>query len=691
MFKLLSLRTWLAVVLALLASTVVTTVVLAHATLLRSEPADNAVLPEAPREVRLWFSEAVSPEFSTAQILDINGQPIKISGIRVDPTEAELMILSLPELPSGLYSVRWKVLSEADGHFTQGLFVFGVGEAVDMAAAAVPEPGTSLPLPEVLLRWLNFSVLMALTGALGVAYLVLAPAKSSSGLDLSIATARRRVLGWGMWCSALALVVGLGLLIWQVVTLLGTLPEGVSIQGVGWQLLSRTRWGRLWLARQAIVLALIGVGYLLHRAAATRNRPPGGRLASPAAGLLALALILVQALTGHAAAVTPNTTLAVVVDALHLLAASLWVGGLLAVIIGLMPLIRRSRTDFAALVRAGWGPFGRVAAPSVGILFATGLYNTGRQVASLDALITTLYGQVLLGKIGLMLAVGAFGLLNSMLLHPDVATPLARLLRRPPRWTPLSLRRLPALVLVEATLGLLVLLATGVITASPQARGPEFGPVTEELPTALTQSVDDLVVTFAAKPNQPGQNVFTVRAVSTRRPPPAEIMRVILRFTFLGQETGRVSADAREIEPGFYQVGGGYLSLTGPWQIDVVVRRKGIEDSVAPFDWTVPPPGPSRRAILSSRPLEPLLTVVAALIILLIPSVMAGAWLMRGQFTEPIRNWHQTQVSGRGFHGETDHTRKTNLDAYPASEPGDRWLQQHQRATKSSLRSQHEA
>ena len=305
-------------------------------------------------------------------------------------------------------------------------------------------------------------------------------------------------------------------------------------------------------------------------------------------------------------------------------------GGLLALAVGLLPLLRRDRADLASLARAGWRPFSRLAALSVGLLVATGLYSAGRQVASLDALITTQYGRALLGKVALVLAVGFFGLLNSMLLHPRLAAPLARLLRRPPGWTPLSLRRLPRLALAEASLGLLVLLATGLITASAAPRSVEYTVAPEAVPTALSQTANDVVVTLMVKPNRPGRNVFTVFAASTRRPPPAEIRRVILRFTYLDQDVGRTSVTAEEVEPGRYLVTGSDLSLAGPWQIDVAVRRQGLEDSVARFNWIVAPAGESRPVVISKRPIEVPLTIAAAGLLLTLLLVVVGLWLGRG-------------------------------------------------------------
>lgn len=659
---------WLAAgLLALLVAVAATPIVLAHASLVRSDPADNSILANPPKEIRLWFSEAISPEFSTVDILDISGRRIKPTGIRIDPTEPDLMVVTLPRLSPGLYSVRWKVLSKTDGHFTQGPIVFGVGQGVDMDAAATISTGAEIlpPLPEVLLRWLNFGLIMSLVGAVAVAYIVLNPRHARPDTRPLLRVARSRVLGWARWCALLGLPVGLGFLAWQVAILLNTLPENALWLGVSWQLLARTRWGMLWLARQGIFLALAGTLAWQLRPGRL-NRPARAGLPYLLAGLLVPALVLVQALGGHAAGLTGHTALAVVTDALHLLAAGLWVGGLLGLAAGLLPLLRQSRTDFAALARAGWQPFSRFAAFSVAVVIATGLYNTGRQVASVDALLVTLYGRALLVKVGLVLGVGLVGLTNAMLLHPRLAAPLARLLKRPAGWTPLSLKRLPALVMAEVSVGLLVVLATGLITASPQANGPEFGPGLANLPTSLSKTAGDMVVTFSAKPNRPGQNLFSIRAVSTRRPPPAAVMRVIVRLSSLDEDIGRISVDALEVEPGLYQVGGNYFSQAGRWDVQVVIRRRGIEDSAARFEWVVPPAAETRTGIISSEPVEPVLTLAAALMLLAIPAVLVAIRRRRSRvktLTGPDKfgpkNWSSSH--------ETALSAEIDLGAHPGS------------------------
>jgi copper transport protein len=140
--------------------------------------------------------------------------------------------------------------------------------------------------------------------------------------------------------------------------------------------------------------------------------------------------------------------------------------------------------------------------------------------------------------------------------------------------------------------------------------------------------VDDLIVTLSVKPNRPGQNVFTVFAASARRPPPAEVMRVIFRFKHLETGSEKVSIVAEEVEPSRYMAADPALNLPGRWQIEVVVRREGLEDAVAVFEWVLPT-GQLPRAIISRSPLRIPSTVIASLLICALVGAFATVWLRR--------------------------------------------------------------
>lgn len=595
--------------------------VFAHAYLERSDPADNAILDEPPAQFQLWFSEPISPQFSNAQMLDINGSNINIQNILFDPGDPNLMILDLPpELSEGVYSIHWQVLSTADGHSTQGLVVFGIGSDANLSEATAVETATAVPPPEIILRWLNYGFLLVLVGAIAIVYLVLDP----SQYPLSVATVhsivRLRILRLAIWCALILFLWSFAWLAWQTTTLTQTMANSVPETAVVRNWLFDTRLGILWLARQ-LVLLLVGIClYSIFRTSVTGDYPRT-KLLKPLLAILLCVLLFIQSLSSHAAALSRESSLAITADVLHLLGASFWMGGLISLTIGLMPLLVHYRSDFVILVKAGWQPFGKFAAIGVGLIIATGIYGLGRQVASVDALITTPYGQTLILKTTFFLFVGFLGLLNSLILQPRIVTPLGKLLRKPLNWTPLSLRKVPFLILIELSLGIVILLFTAYLTAAPTAQGQAFLPV-EEIPQTQSMQVDDVVINLSVKPNKPGANVFTIRAQSTRRPAPAPIERLILRLAYLDQDYGLKSVDAELIEPGVYRFGGNDLNVAGNWQIEVIVRRLGFEDVVANFKWQVAASGSQNPEIISNVIWEPYLTVSSAIILILMVSLV---------------------------------------------------------------------
>lgn len=587
------LRLLAAVGFTLLVAFVVVPSALAHATVERSDPEDGSSVTRSPRTIRIWFSEGIVPRFSGAKIVSEQGRRVLLTSVRAD-ADGLLVLTPASELARGLYTVDWSVLSAEDGHLRRGFVVFGVGPNLAPAAAGDRRDESVAPV-DVALRWLNFSLLAGLAGGLALAFLVLRGASARS--------ARRRVLGWTLMCAVLGLAAGVGLLLWQAATLASELGRGEPFLAVAWDLVSDTRLGSLWLAREALLLALVALLLALRR----RDAP---RLAAVAAAYV-VALAFVQALAGHAAAVSPRTGLVVGVAALHVLAAGAWIGGLVAAIVAFWPLRGEEQL---ALARASLRRFGILAAFSVGVLGVTGLYYAGRQVASLDALLTTLYGQALLAKVGLLVVAGALGLLNGMLLRGC--------------WTPMLRRRIRPLLVAEAVAGLAVLAAAAVLTTTLPARGPEFAPAARGLPTDVRSSrsvaAEDVLVTLSARPNRAGPNVFHVIAASFRRPAPAQIRGVTLRFRRGVGET--VSAPMVQVAPSNYRLTGDYLRAAGAWQIELAVQRGGAADVVADFDWRAAPPA-GRPARVSDRPLGPFLVGAAAAVGLVVLLAVAGGLL----------------------------------------------------------------
>jgi copper resistance protein C len=100
----------------------------AHAKLVKSEPAQRAVLNQPPSQLRLWFNERLEPAFSVATVLDASGNRVTSTEAAVSGTDPKLLVLALPPLAKGTYTVEFQVLS-VDGHTVKAGFRFEIREA----------------------------------------------------------------------------------------------------------------------------------------------------------------------------------------------------------------------------------------------------------------------------------------------------------------------------------------------------------------------------------------------------------------------------------------------------------------------------------------------------------------------------------------------------------------------------------
>lgn len=576
----------------------------AHAFLVRSEPADASSLSGVPREVRLWFNEPVRSEFTRVDLRALQGTRVPVTSISIAGRE---VALTLPPLPHGTYSVDFTTLSVDDGHLSKGVVVFGAGTRV----VVTDRPGPARPLLlEVALRWLNLIVVTVLVGALAVVRFVVDPAGAAG--------VRQRVLVTAAGAVVLALPLGAALYVWQVSRLAQAI-SGSPFE-LAWRL-SQSRWGAVWLGREVILVLL---ALLIVRALRR------GRDAWPVAALLVLGLVCAQALAGHASSLSSSRGLAVLGNAAHLLGASIWIGGLVGLIVGLHGQPR-------GLVYRYWRRFAALAAAGVGALAVSGLYLLGRQVATPDAVVTTVYGRVLLAKTVLLLVAGVLGLCSFLALHRRAARAVGRMLGRASAWSPVRVPQVPQIAVVEAGVGVAILLAAAVLTSTVPARGPEFSPAPAPPRQVQAASVDDLFVVTAIKPNRPGENVYDVRVAGTRRPPPAPIGRV--RLLFVAADGRRlVTPPLRAMGDGRYRLGGGELVRSGPWRVDALVDRAGMPTARASFQWSVGAAGPPRRVVLSDRPLGPIVTRVAAgaaAVLLLLVALLARRGI-RPRSTRPL-------------------------------------------------------
>jgi copper transport protein len=562
----------------------------AHALLVGADPQDGARLDSAPTQIRLSFTEEISPEFRSVRLIAPDGRPV--AGTRLSG-EGSALVLEVPRLRKGTYAVDWRVVAEDDGHTTSGTITFGLGVAAathgDAAREVTPSP------VEVVLRWLRFSALALVLGAVALTSFVL----GAAGRVPAARVARQRLLTAAALAAGLAVAAGVASAVREASVLSSS--AGLGFPGLTFvrDLLFSSHWGHLWLLEELSFVILLVISLDAQKA---------GSRGPVYAGLAAVWIAVVavcEGLGSHAAAISDA---AVAVDAIHVLSAALWLGAVAALGVALWPTGAIGREGARAIAVACRWPFALLAGTGAVLAGVSGLYAAGREVASIDALLTTFYGRALLAKTAAVALAASLAASNAVLL-----TRVSRGRRR---------SIVTSLIVAEALVGIGVFLGAGVLTASSPARGPQFdAPRPVRAPT-LAANDRDVLISATVRPNRPGENVVAVQVASTRRPAPAPILSVTAR---IGESPRPIAL--RPLEPGRY-IANVTLPRSGPAGMSIVAHRAG-QALTARLRWAVERPDLARPVEVSSRRLSSIVDPLALALCAALAIGGAGAVLVR--------------------------------------------------------------
>ncbi|MDX1524591.1 MAG: CopD family protein, partial [Anaerolineae bacterium] len=481
--------------------------------------------------------------------------------------------VSLKPISEGTYLVSWRVLSSVDGHTTSGTFPFGVGVGELSAEAGSVSSSATQPTPfSIGGRWLTLTGIVLLLGIFTFQLFVWQPLIGAVRLDEHEGRMTTIFLRRSLWFAVLCvglIGVGLGL------TFVSQNSQFDLLSGEYARIWLGTQFGSMWFVRFG--LTLVTAVYLLYLFRLGTGIPVWLWWAGVA---LASGLSLTVSLVSHSAALTAeDALLALIVDYAHMLAAGVWVGGLLQLVLALW-LVRRLTAKSRAWLN--WGAvlnFAAAAATSVGVLLLSGGYLAWKHINSWTLLFGTAYGLTLVAKLGLIFPTLGIAVANLLVIKPR----LEQALNDPE--TPASQRwygRLNSLTIIEAGFAVMVLAAAAYLT--DLQRGLDAPLLTNDPGKVLfEEQVDDLSVVLGLEPALVGQNTFDVYLQDKNGRPVEDAEEVFLRFTFLGQSMGVSTAEATHLGQGRYQAEGGYISLVGGWQVEVVIRRPGAFDTFAPF------------------------------------------------------------------------------------------------------------
>ena len=404
----------------------------AHTSLSGSSPADGETLETPPAQLHLTFSGKLegAEALHRVELTGPGGEPVPVEPAALDSGGKSLMT-ALPPLANGAYTVTFRVIS-ADGHPIEGGFGFEVAapetvpgpdpnppvdesapEAEPPSDGGTVEPGTAAetPEPEPEPSTDEHAGHDTQQGAEGA---------SSGGAAFAALLYASRILyyasllpllGWALWSALRPQTAAEPLAYWRRIGLrlqalhlaafvLHVAVQWAELSGGGAaasfpDALRETSTGQSWLFTG--LLSMAGFPLLFRHRVVDAVWP--------------LLLIAAKTLRGHASAFEP-IALARLTDAVHLGAAAIWIGGLLALALLLRRFPERFR-DFAP-------SFATAALASYAALVVTGVVAALLYTESLADVVRTTWGWLLIAKTALaVLVLPVAALLRRRLLRAD--------------------------------------------------------------------------------------------------------------------------------------------------------------------------------------------------------------------------------------------------------------------------------
>jgi copper transport protein len=515
--------------------------------------------------VRLTYSEAVEPRFAVVSVTNAAGHSQTAGNPRRSATDPKTLVVPLkPNIAQGWYLVYWRVIS-VDGHPVRSAFEFAVG----------PNPG---PQPQFVIP--SISETAATPRLITARSIVFVSIMAAIGLFiLRIATARpvvRRVPETRLRPVSVAFFVAsaVALVATPIYVLMATAEFALRSTfdlGALVPLLRASAFGRSMLDLEIVfALFVVAGGLTLWIDRPEREQRSIAEILSVTGALAAAAAVLVvPGLAGHAAETSPRGAM-LLFDWLHLTAGSVWIGGLIGLLVlwGTLPAARRVSGLAVCVPR-----FSNTAFVSVLVLIGSGIGASLVHLPTFASLWQTSYGQALLVKIGLLSVALLFGAMNMLRSRPRLLA-----YRERPELAPGAATLLRRLVSVEVLLLVTAVVAASVLSSLPPPAKAlaKIGGASARVgpgPVAEVVTKNGYRVELHVSPNQAAaENTFSLRI--TRGGKPVTGAEVVVGATMLDMEMGTQSYALTETAPGVYSHAYPALVMVGHWGLSFNITPK---------------------------------------------------------------------------------------------------------------------
>ncbi len=572
-----------------------------HAFVLSSNPSQSASVPTSPQQVNVFFSEPVDLRFSHLKVLDSNGKQVDKSDVHHLQNDESSLTVSVPLLKDGTYTVSTNVLSQIDGHVTDNAFVFGVGEAVVVPTnVSTTTTKSTLYLPEAIAR---FPTLLAQVMIVGAAFGTLwlwRPLSKITSLADPVSRIRNKVSKslavYYVVASIILVSSNFAILFFQAIAINGSI---IDVFG--------TRFGTVLIERSVISFIILGLSLFELRQFRKNKSYSLSKMENAGFLIMGIILLVTTSLIGHGA--SSKQLMPIIIDFVHNLVASLWIGGTFYLAFVLIPILQTSTMNWYYKLGtiSVWIPrYSALVVTLLGTIFITGPFLLYILEDNLALVIGSLYGTFLIAKLtfaGLMVILGGYSsifiqkqVVNSLKIGQVIGNNSTNSKSNDPseneRKAESIIIRFRKALVIESILGIALLLSVGLLvnTGVPESEEQNQAQATTEspiqnVPYETTRFLDNgTKVDLSITPFEVGNNNFKVSFLDMNGEP-IDVESAELKYRQVEKSIGPITVDLDKQSRGIYSVNASF-GIPGTWDMEVqaIPTKQNMSGIVASFD-----------------------------------------------------------------------------------------------------------
>ncbi|MBI1828538.1 MAG: copper resistance protein CopC [Thaumarchaeota archaeon] len=574
----------------------------AHAFVTKSDPVPSQSLATQPSKVDVYFNDPIDIRYSQLKVLDSNGNEVQEKDQHYINNDESTLSVSLPSgLKDGVHTVTTKVLDQTDGHVTKNAYVFAIGQAIPQNFA---NPITSNSYQEVSISEaiVRFPALVGQVLVVGSSFATLwlwGPISRISWLGNALAGTRtkidRNMIKLAVIGSVILLSSGFAMIAVQAYSINAGILDAIS-----------TKFGSIWIIRMIASAALFALSFTLYHKIKKSNTIPSK---SHVLGLLGIDLIILvtTSLIGHGAAT--GKILPLILDFIHNVVASLWIGGIFYIAFIVMPNLKQLVNENVSIpaISILIPRFSTITITILGAIVITGPFLLYSLENNLALTLASTYGKILIVKLSLAAAMISIGAYNQMIIHKQAFNTTTILVSKSKTTEKIDesktiLSKFSKATKIESIIGIALIASVAVLVDSgvPSSEFQNQLPLIQEQNIFALATPDNTIsengltetkfvengsrIVLTINPFSTGNNDFKISFLDYTKNL-IDIKSVQLRLTQVDKGIGPITIVAQQVSTGVFSANTAF-GFAGHWnaRVEGVQNKENSLNLVASFD-----------------------------------------------------------------------------------------------------------